>query len=99
MRRKGSTTDKNCWKLNVLNQNEIIFSGEYKTLKEIANECGFTYNQVVEISSGRKKQKLGRFDTKYELIKMSGKLNKEEEEPKEQTESEEETDLNSDKSL
>ena len=101
MRKKGSNTDKNCWKLKVINQNQVIFGGEYKTLREVANECGFTYNQIVEISSGRKKQKLGRFDTKYELIKIVGKLNNTEEEPKEESEvlSSEEEDLNSDKSL
>ena len=78
MRRKGCSTSKECWNLKVINQNEIIFERNYKTLKEVANECGMTYNQVVEISTGRKKQKLGRFDTQYQLTKLSEKLNKEE---------------------
>ena len=80
MRNKGSKTNKNCWKLEVINQNNIIFEGEYKTLQEIAMECGKSYNQVVEMSSNRKKQPSGRFDTTYKLLKMVGKLNKDEEE-------------------
>ena len=75
MRNIGSKTLKNCWKLQVVNQNNIIFENEYKTLKEVALECGKSYNQIVELSSGRKKQPSGRFDTQYNLIKMSGKLN------------------------
>tara|TARA_R100000231_G_scaffold94253_1_gene70766 strand:+ start:1317 stop:1622 length:306 start_codon:yes stop_codon:yes gene_type:complete len=73
MRSKGSKTNINCWKLEVYNQNNIIFENEYKTLNEIANEIGFTYNQVVEISSGRKKQPTGRFDTSYKFIKLNKK--------------------------
>mgnify|MGYP003645913644 CR=1 FL=1 len=73
MRNKGSITIALCWKLEVINQNEIIFTKEYTTLKEIANELGMTYNQVVEMSSGRKKPLMGRFDTTYKFIKISGK--------------------------
>ena len=80
MRKKGCSTCKDCWELKVINQNEVIFQGKYKTLKEVANECGMTYNQIAEISTGRKKPKLGRFDTQYQLTKLSEKLNKEDEE-------------------
>tara|TARA_R100000951_G_scaffold115995_1_gene126052 strand:- start:7059 stop:7379 length:321 start_codon:yes stop_codon:yes gene_type:complete len=88
MRSKGSKTNIKCWKLEVVNQNNIIYENEYSTLNEIANELGITYNQVVELSSGRKKQPTGRFDTSYRFIKLnkkSEKLNKEcEEENKEE---------------
>ena len=73
MRLKGSKTTINCWRLEVYNQNNIIFENEYRTLNEIANEIGFSYNQVVEISSGRKKQPSGRFDTTYKFIKLNKK--------------------------
>ena len=73
MRVKGSKTNVNCWKIEVVNQNNIIFEGEYTTLKAVANELGFSYNQVVEISSGRKKQSKGRFDTFYKFIKINKK--------------------------
>jgi hypothetical protein len=83
MRSKGSKTQSICWKLEVVNQNEIIFTKDYCTLKEVANEIGMTYNQVVELSSGRKKQPKGRFDTNYRFIKLSGKLNENPQEVKE----------------
>lgn len=76
MRSKGSKTIALCWRLEVINQNDIIFTKEYTTLKEIANELGITYNQVVELSSGRKKQPTGRYDTTYKFYKLSAeKLN------------------------
>ncbi len=74
MRSKGSKTNIKCWKLEVVNQNNIIYEGEYKTLYEVANELGFTYHQVVELSSGRKKQPSGRFDTNYRFIKINKKI-------------------------
>ena len=75
MRTKGSKTKVDCWNLKVHNCDNCIYEKDYKTLKEMASDCGFTYNQMVEMSSGRKKIKCGRFDTKYEINKMSGKLN------------------------
>ena len=81
MRKKGSITKAKCWRCDVINQNEVIFSGEYSTLKEIANELGLTYSQILEIYSNRKKQPSGRYDTNYVLTKLSAeKLNIEEEE-------------------
>lgn len=79
MRKTGSKTCAKCWKLEVMNQNAPLFSGEYSTLKEISNELGMTYNQIVELSSGRKKQPNGRYDTSYRFTKLkkAGKLNKE----------------------
>lgn len=70
MRKKGCKTNAICWKLEVVNQNNIIFENEYSTLSEIAGELGLTYNQVVELSSGRKKQSEGRFDTYYRFKKI-----------------------------
>jgi len=98
MRSKGSKTEVLCWRLEVVNQNEIIYTNEYKTLNEVATELGITYNQVVEMSSGRKKQLKGRFDTTYRFIKInkkkcqevSEKLNTETSELKEHPEGEEE---------
>ena len=86
MRSKGSKTNIKCWKLEVVNQNNIIYENEYSTLNEVANELGLTYNQIVELSSGRKKQPSGRFDTYYRFIKLNKpaeKLNNDEETSKE----------------
>lgn len=83
MRKKGSNTLKLCWDCEVLNQNDTIFKGQYSTLKEIANELGLTYSQVVELSSGRKKDNKGRFDTNYRFTRINNdaeKLNKDTEE-------------------
>ena len=62
MRKKGSNTLKKCWKCQVINQNETIYENEYSTLKQIANDLGLSYSQVVELSSGRKKDSKGRVD-------------------------------------
>jgi hypothetical protein len=78
MRKKGSNTQKICWRCEVVNQNQILFSGEFATLKQIAHELGLSYSQVVELSSGRKKDNKGRYDTNYRLTKLSEKLNNEE---------------------
>ena len=82
MRKKGSITTKLCWECEVHNQNEIIYKGQLATLKEIANELGLSYSQVEELSSGRKKDSKGRYDTNYRLSKINsaGKLNNETEE-------------------
>ena len=83
MRKKGSNTLKLCWECEVLNQNETIFKGQFATLKEIANELGLSYSQVVELSSGRKKDNKGRYDTNYRLKRINNsaeKLNNETEE-------------------
>ena len=81
MRKTGSKTCAKCWKLEVMNQNAPLFTGEYSTLKEISNELGMTYNQIVELSSGRKKQPNGRYDTSYKFTKLKkgDKLNDDEE--------------------
>ena len=83
MRKKGSNTLKLCWECEVLNQNETIFKGQFTTLKEIANELGLSYSQVVELSSGRKKDNKGRYDTNYRLKRINNsaeKINNETEE-------------------
>ena len=83
MRKKGSNTLKLCWDCEVHNQNETIFKGQFATLKEIANELGLSYSQVVELSSGRKKDNKGRYDTNYRLKRINNsaeKLNNETEE-------------------
>jgi len=94
MRKKGCKTNAICWKLEVVNQNEIIFENEYSTLSEIAGDLGLTYNQVVELSSGRKKQAEGRFDTYYRFKKI--KNNKKDIEKEEEEEDKEEDDFEDD---
>ena len=77
MRKKGSATLKKCWKCEVINQNETIYENEYSTLKQIANDLGLSYSQVVELSSGRKKDSKGRYDTNYRFTRLNSavKLN------------------------
>ena len=81
MRKKGSATLKLCWKCEVINQNETIYQNDYATLKQIANDLGLTYSQVVELSSGRKKDNKGRYDTNYRFTRIdtsAEKLNNQE---------------------
>lgn len=76
MRTKGSKTNKNCWNCKVLSHKEgaILFDGDFKTLKEVSEELGLSYNQVVELSSGRKKQPSGKYDTNYKIEKIKSQL-------------------------
>ena len=85
MRKKGDATKINCWKCEVMNQNDVIYHNEYKTLSEVANDLGLSYSHITEISAGRRKQPSGRFDTTYILsrIKIAEKLNKDDEEVQE----------------
>ena len=76
MRKKGSITTKLCWECEVHNQNEIIYKGQFATLKEIANELGLSYSQVVELSSGRKKDNKGRYDTNYRFTRIDNSAEK-----------------------
>lgn len=69
MRTKGATTKKDCFILDVIVNDEIIFHQKYKTLKDIAEELNLSYNQVVEISRGRKKEGKGKYDTIYKIRK------------------------------
>ena len=65
MRKSGDTTNKICWNLSIFNNDKEIFNRDFKTLKDISNELGLSYNIVSEMSLGRKKNKKGKFDTKY----------------------------------
>jgi hypothetical protein len=77
MRKNGCTTSAKCWELDVINCDKTLYKNSYATLKEIADDLGMTYNQVVELSSGRKKQPKGKYDTKYIFKKIvAEKLNK-----------------------
>lgn len=74
MRKKGSNTTKLCWDCEVINQNEIIFKGQFSTLKEISNELGLSYSQIVELSTGRKKDNKGRYDTNYRFTRINNPI-------------------------
>ena len=93
MRKKGSATLKLCWDCEVLNQNETIFKGQFATLKEIANELGLSYSQVVELSSGRKKDNKGRYDTNYRLKRINHPAEKLNNDTASEQEDEEEQDV------
>tara|TARA_R110000823_G_scaffold196726_2_gene328019 strand:- start:942 stop:1157 length:216 start_codon:yes stop_codon:yes gene_type:complete len=70
MRKDGSTTKKICWKLQIKNDDNIIFEKEYTTLKAMPEDLGITYNRVVELATGRKKQKGGKYDSIYVFEKI-----------------------------
>ena len=70
MRKEGNKTQKICWNLKIKNNEVIIFEKEYKTLKEMPEDLGLTYNRIVELSTGRKKQKGGKYDSVYMFEKI-----------------------------
>ena len=55
MRKIGDITQKICWKLEISVNDNIVYQNEYSTLRDIANELGYSYNIVSEIVMGRKK--------------------------------------------
>lgn len=73
MRTKGSQTNALCWECKVMNQGQVIHEGKYKTLKEMAEDIGYSYNQVVELSSGRRKKHSGKYDSTYLINKIVNK--------------------------
>tara|TARA_R110000737_G_scaffold129543_3_gene161824 strand:+ start:2212 stop:2583 length:372 start_codon:yes stop_codon:yes gene_type:complete len=73
MRTKGSATNALCWECKVINQDQVIHEGKYKTLKDMATDIGYSYNQVVELSSGRRKKHSGKYDSTYLINKIVNK--------------------------
>jgi len=70
MRKEGSSTKKICWNLKIKNNDTIIYDKDYTTLKSMPVDLGITYNRVVELSTGRKKQKGGKYDSVYFFTKI-----------------------------
>jgi hypothetical protein len=53
-RKHGATTEKNCYCCEVsINDTLLMPMREFKTLKDIAEDLGMTYNQIADISCGR----------------------------------------------
>ena len=71
MRTKGAKTSKDCWNCEAFCNSARILNRQFKTLQDIANELDLTYNQVVEISNGRKKQTQGKYGTQYYISKIN----------------------------
>lgn len=70
MRTAGSKTLKNCFNLSIVVNNQEIYNNDFKTLKEISEELGFTYNKVIEIKRNRRKQLTGRYEPQYYINKI-----------------------------
>ena len=71
MRKSGANTRKKCWKLIIINyRNEVLLSKDYSTMREIADELGYSYNIVNDMFNQRSRGRMGRYDNKYEIIKL-----------------------------
>ena len=70
MRKIGDITQKICWKLQIVVNDDIIYEQKYSTLNDIANELGYSYNVVSEMVMGRKKNRNGKYDTQYSIKKI-----------------------------
>ena len=58
MRTKGAKTSKTCWELKIFYPDYIVKEGKYKTLQDVADDLGLSYNQVSEMTNkGRNKTK------------------------------------------
>tara|TARA_R100001086_G_scaffold6918_1_gene4161 strand:+ start:1072 stop:1293 length:222 start_codon:yes stop_codon:yes gene_type:complete len=71
MRKIGDITQKICWKLEITVNDNIVYENEYSTLRDIAQELGYSYNVVSEMVMGRKKNRKGKYDTQYSIKKLS----------------------------
>ena len=71
MRKIGDITQKICWKLQIVVNDNIIYEQKYSTLKDIAEELGYSYNIVSEMVMGRKKNRKGKYDTQYSIKKLT----------------------------
>tara|TARA_R110000803_G_scaffold83226_1_gene149377 strand:+ start:667 stop:879 length:213 start_codon:yes stop_codon:yes gene_type:complete len=70
MRKTGDITNKICWKLIIELNDEVVLDKEFKTLKDVSNELGLSYNIVSEMVLGRKKNKSGRYEPKYTFSRL-----------------------------
>ena len=70
MRKSGDITNKICWKLIIELNDEVVLDKEFKTLKDVSNELGLSYNIVSEMVLGRKKNKSGRYEPKYTFSRL-----------------------------
>ena len=73
MRTKGAKTIKNCWLVNITQGDIVLHNGEYKTLKDAADDLGLSYSQICELGpNGRNKKKSIRFKfmPKIEITKL-----------------------------
>ena len=70
MRKSGDITNKICWKLIIELNDEVVLDKEFKTLKDVSNELGISYNIVSEMVLGRKKNKSGRYEPKYTFSRI-----------------------------
>lgn len=78
MRTKGSSTNKKCWDCEVVVDNQVLHSGQYKTLKDISDILELSYNQVAEISNNRAKKRNGKYDTIYKIKRIVPEVQEEE---------------------
>lgn len=71
MRTNGALTQKNCYNLKVMMNGIETLNKDFKTLRDISNELGFSYNKVVELK--RKKNKIikGTYEPHYIIDKIS----------------------------
>ena len=70
MRKSGDITNKICWKLIIKCNDSIMLEKEFKTLKSISEELGYSYNVISEMALGRKKKRGGKYDTQYLFKKL-----------------------------
>lgn len=71
MRKSGDLTNKYCWNLKIIINDEVIFYNKFKTLKDISTELELSYNVVSEMALGRKKNKKGKYEPHYEFIRLT----------------------------
>lgn len=70
MRKSGDYTKKECWKLIVSVNDNIIKEQRYRTLKDISTDLGVSYNVISEMALGRKKNKKGTYEPQYTFRKL-----------------------------
>ncbi len=68
MRTTKSTTQKDIWNVRMILDGNETYNKNFKTMTEIAEDLGMSYNQVSDLKCKRSKRKQIRFKFSPEII-------------------------------
>tara|TARA_R110000868_G_scaffold184747_2_gene426392 strand:- start:156 stop:509 length:354 start_codon:yes stop_codon:yes gene_type:complete len=67
-RTKGSKTKKKCWRIKVVQGDEIVYQKEYTTLQEASLDLDMSYCQLFELAPNGRSKKVKKHKFAPEII-------------------------------
>ena len=67
-RKKGSTTKKKCWRIKVVQGEDVLFQKEYSTLAQASDDLDMTYCQLFELAPNGRSKKIKKHKFAPEII-------------------------------